>query len=302
MTLKLITPNTVEPISLTELKQHLRLDVSDSDISVDQSIAPGSHGIAASYSLLGSTITVNGYSATVVLNAGAVGSGGSVAVKIQDSINGTVWADVASGAFTTITASNDNQTFTIAYEGDRPYIRAVATVAVAACEFSVDVTKQANNSYEDDVLNGMIAAARSIAEGYQKRQLMEATYTDTFCSFGCRQFLVHPVTEIVEVKYYDSDNVQQTLDDEVYILDTTKTPAVLKLGYNQSWPATFSRPDAVEVTLLAGYESAADVPQSTKHAILMLAGTLYTYRNSEQEVNLSQMRAVETLLACDCWC
>ena len=89
MALKIYTAPTIEPISLVEAKLHLRVHSEDyaDDISLSQSIAPGPHGVAAAYSLVGSSIDVSGYSVLVFLDSGTNGSNGTVDVKLQESDN-----------------------------------------------------------------------------------------------------------------------------------------------------------------------------------------------------------------------
>jgi uncharacterized phiE125 gp8 family phage protein len=46
------------------------------------------------------------------------------------------------------------------------------------------------------------------------------------------------------------------------------------------WPATADRPDAVRVTMTAGYGGPADVPAPLRAAILLMTGDLYRFRES----------------------
>jgi len=108
----------------------------------EQTIPYASHAIAPSYSLQGSAINVSGYSATVILTAGTCGSGGSVDVKLQDSYDGSTWTDVSPcGSFLRVTEANDNTTDRKNYTGVKPYLRAVATVSGATCQFGVTVVR-----------------------------------------------------------------------------------------------------------------------------------------------------------------
>jgi len=294
MSLNIFVSPTIEPITLAQLKNHLRLDVAEEAITIAQNIVPASYAVGSHN---GTTASVASTETTVVITAGDIGLSGSVTVKIQDSLTGSTWADWYS--FTAITA--DNTVTSKYYDGGKPYLRTTATVATAASTFGVALQQKDFNVVEDDLLQAIITAARMQAEQYQKRQLLTATYKLSLpCFMQCIPLLIHPVQSITSVKYYDTDNVQQTLASTVYELNNCK-PACLDLAHSQTYPSTYSRAAGVEITFVAGFATAAECPASTKQAILMLAGTLYEYRNSVSEVNLYELQAVKALLDTDCY-
>lgn len=289
MSLTLITPPTTEPVSLVELKNHLRLDVAESEFIVEQTIAPGSHGVGT---ITGSSVNIVGYDAKIIVNAGAVP--GAVTVTFQHSLNGSEWTD-AEDEDSNIDA--DEATI-YEYLGDRPFLRAVATVSGSAADFSVDVQLRSLSTVEDSVLTGCIIAARQEAEKQQGRQILEATYRLNLDRFPCGIIYptIFPITAVNHVKYLDTAGIQQTLDDDLYVFDA------FRLTPKASWPNTYPIINAVEIELVAGYESADDVPQATKQAILMLAGHYYEHREAVAAGAMSVVpMAVSDLLSVDAW-
>lgn len=178
MALKQTVAPTIEPVTLLEAKAHLRLDSGSfgDNITTVQSIAPGAHVIAASYTLVGTAVNVLGYKVIVNLVAGTNGAGGTVDVKLQESDDNTNWSDVSSGAFTQVTEANDNATQEKEYTGGKQYLRAVATVAVATCSFGVDILKYQPYSTEDDLIESLITAARQDCEAFQNRAYISQTW------------------------------------------------------------------------------------------------------------------------------
>ncbi|MDQ5854009.1 MAG: hypothetical protein M3380_18470 [Chloroflexota bacterium] len=108
------------------------------------SIRPGVHGVGT---INGATIdrynpsaAGDGFRRAVfIFAAGTAGAGASVAVKVQDSDDGSTWTDIPGAAFAPITPSNHNSNYVLDLDllGRKRYLRAVATVATAASACAV---------------------------------------------------------------------------------------------------------------------------------------------------------------------
>ncbi len=107
---------------------------------ITESLPFGDYAIAADYTThVGTQKYVSGYTTLVTLTAGTNGASGTVDVKIQESDDQESWSDWTGGAFDQVTETTDETTYTKYYTGTKPYIRVVAMVLVAACEFGVNI-------------------------------------------------------------------------------------------------------------------------------------------------------------------
>jgi len=139
----------------------------------------------------------------------------------------------------------------------------------------------------DTKLTDLISSARASAENKTKRYLRigseeekAATYKlplDTFPLTGNRIIKIFkcPVTEIVDITYYDLNNDLKTLDESYYDFDTINEPARIKESPGHSWPSTSEKFNAVIIQFKCGYQLAANVPHDIKRGILMIAAHLF---------------------------
>ena len=289
----IITPPVNEPITVAEVRDYLRVrsgSISD-QISPAQSIGPGDHVVAAAYSLLGASVDLAGVASTLVLlESGTNGEGGTVDVKLQHSDAGAVWTDVVTGAFTQVTEANDNATYEKEYSGGLRYLRAVATVAVATCDFGVSIIRQAPVTVDDTLLTDLITEAREWAEKLTGRAFMLQTreavfdsFPDSPCALDCAPIL-SPITTF---KYKDSAGTETTWAAANYILETDSVPPRLSLAYGISWPSVALYPvSGIRVQFTCGYSASAvaatqraAVPQPVKKTMLRRIQWLYDNRS-----------------------
>lgn len=141
---------------------------------------------------------------------------------------------------------------------------------------------------DDATIAGLIVAVRQHFEKETRRALVNQTWRATFWGFpragmirphGPLRIGKGPISAISEIKYYDSANVLRTLDAALYQVDTTGEIAEIWPAVDQCWPDFQRRPDAVQVTFVAGYgAAAANIPQLFKQCMLLLLGHWYANR------------------------
>jgi len=157
---------------------------------------------------------------------------------------------------------------------------------------------------DDNMLRSFIKASREKVEQFTRRTLtVGATLKAVYSAFpACRVYFggigidaddyEHrydalelprpPVNSVSSVRYYDEDNVLRTLPTSNWFLVSDSFTAKINLSEGYTWPTTFKRDDAVQVTFTSGYEpigspnSAQDsVPELIKTAIKLEVQLMY---------------------------
>ena len=112
-----------------------------------------------------------------------------------------------------------------------------------------------------------------------------------------------PLYSLDSVKYYDSNQVEQTLASTIYEVGYKNRIPRIRRKYNQTWPVVLGHPDSVTVVAKFGHATAEDVPESIKHAIRLLVTAYWENRgefvSQENEFKLLPM-GVQHLLAPYC--
>ena len=312
----LVTGPAFEPVTLSELKLHTKVDSGSFADNIDetQSIVPGAHVIAAAYSLVGTGVEVLGYTPVVILNSGTNLATGTVDVKIQDSDDNTTWADWSTGAFTQVTTANDNAIQEKAYTGTKRYIRTVATVALATCDFGTTIIRLAATSVEDDLLNAIITAAREHVEDITRRAIITQTWDYFLDAFPGSDFIKLPYGNLQSggliMNYYSvaSDGTKttntMTLTTDYLIEQRGDQCGGIRLPYGDTWPSFTAWPvQPIRIRYVCGWTTRALVPYKIKAAIKLLCADLYTMRG-EPVVGQTvvENKAVQRLLAsCRLW-
>lgn len=269
-----------EPLSIAEVKAHLRLDSSQ------QEPAPGAITVALAGGGAGNVDNgVHRYLATFVTAAGETQAGTvSAAVTVTDkTVNGKValsaiplggslvtsrklYRTVAAGSTYLLLATlSDNTTTT--------YTDNIADSSLGAGAPSTNTT-------DDPILTLLIKSARAAAEQELHRYLITQTLDAYFDSFPAGAIMLPPLQTVSAITYVDTDGAEQTLDAADYLVNATSQPARIEAAYGVWWPSTRAQANAVKVRFVAGYGAASAVPACIKDWMLIRINTLYENRSA----------------------
>ena len=165
-----------------------------------------------------------------------------------------------------------------------------------------------DSSDDDQYLTTLISVGRQWAEEYTQRSILvtgwryyrdsfiseilparpsiyfESTYysaprrTNIYSSSSIIEIPRPVLNSVTEIKYYDTDNTEQTLvEDTDFLVNTTPDYLFGNVEPINNWPSTFNRKNAAWIDFNAGW-TAADVPPDIRHAILILITELYEMR------------------------
>lgn len=185
-------------------------------------------------------------------------------------------------------------------------VTAAAYQPVALAEARLWLRSDDDDTTQDDLIELLIAAMAEYAENLTGRAFVQRTLRLTLAGWPCVQTEGYvgagivlpqaPLSEVLTVKYYDQDGVQQTLAADQYVVHSDREPALIVPAWQVTWPSTRALINAVEVNYIAGYapvgspvgeaEHQAGQPASVKLWMHARLATLYANREQLVASNL----------------
>lgn len=131
-----------------------------------------------------------------------------------------------------------------------------------------------SSSIQDRELGSWINEAVARLQQETWRQFCTATYSMKFQEFTEEMHLPRPpLASVTSITYFDSAGDEQTLSADIYDVVTDQTPGLVRLAYQQSYPATRRHFDDITVTFVCGWpedELPTWVEKSTKYLVAHL--------------------------------
>ena len=167
--------------------------------------------------------------------------------------------------------------------GARILSRAVAPAALPVSLSDTLAHLRVDDVRENNLVRLYIGSACRIVEQKSGRTLITQTWDESFKT-ATKQVMLSksPVQSLVSVKYYDTDNVQQTATLSDFTLVALEDGPYVE---SDNWPSTYDRADAITIQYVAGYGISSSIPETLRHAILLIVGQYYEYRMNAEEVN-----------------
>ncbi len=150
--------------------------------------------------------------------------------------------------------------------------------AVSLAEAKQHLRVDSDFDDDNDYITALIGVATNQVEQFTRRRLMSQTYNlyfDVFPPYIDLQIGI--VQSVTHVKYYDNNNVLQTLASSNYDLDDKIKPGRIYESNNGTFPDTYERPNAVEIEFVVG-RTASEVEDAIKQAMLIIVGRYYEQR------------------------
>lgn len=136
---------------------------------------------------------------------------------------------------------------------------------------------------EDILIRKYLNAAVNRVENYRQSSIMSSEWELYMRSWQSNVNLQkHPVSAINSVKYYDDDNVLQTVSASDYRLQDFRVPCRLEFdSTNFDSPSTHDREYPIIINFQAGYLAASGVPGIIPEVIFGELGSFNEIRQTE---------------------
>lgn len=145
-----------------------------------------------------------------------------------------------------------------------------------------------DGSDNDTYITTLITTARRYCENYCNRKFIDQVWYEYYDKLvEPLRLSLNPVDSIVAIKYYDTDDTEQTLSSSYYTLDNKGDVGYIHEAVGYDFP-NYSTDviNPVEVEYKTGYgTSSSDVPEDIRHAILFMIS--YFYENREGQSTMA---------------
>lgn len=177
-----------------------------------------------------------------------------------------------------------------------PQFSLVRITAPSASPISLAEAKaqmRVDGSEEDAIIQRLIDAAVAFVD--VQGALGFAMITQTWGQWiapnpSTVSLLLGPVQSVSAIKYYDVDGVLQTATLADFNIFGTPNRITITPKTGKAWPTTQTRDDAIKIEYVVGYGStAASVPQTVRHALMMLVAHWYENRETSAEKSMTEV-------------
>lgn len=165
------------------------------------------------------------------------------------------------------------------------YTRTAPPIALAVTLDDAKRHLRIDFDVEDMYIRALVETAVEWLEVSVGRTLITTNWKVVGQSWPCYRLIelkFAPLQSITSVKYYDADDVLQTLDANKYriVLDDF-IQGGLELKAGETWPALANRYDAVQIEYVAGYgDLPSDIPNAARQCVLLLVAHWYLNREA----------------------
>lgn len=141
-----------------------------------------------------------------------------------------------------------------------------------------------DDNLDNDWITDAIAGATAFIEEYLGCAIAAATYRLTLDRFPRKPESIPvplwPINAITEIAYTAADGTTATVDLATIVQPASMGRYAIERTDYLAWPTARCTPNAVRVTLTAGWQSPAEIPQTITRAALMLIAHWYENRES----------------------
>jgi uncharacterized phiE125 gp8 family phage protein len=170
-------------------------------------------------------------------------------------------------------------------------VTAPATAPISLAEAKAQM--RVDGSDDDTIIQRLIDAAVAFVDvqGVLGRAMITQTWAEWIAPNPSTVLLsIGPVQSVSSIKYYDIDGVLQTATLADFNVFGTPNRITITPKTSKAWPITQTRDDAIKIEYVVGYGStSASVPQTVRHALLMLVAHWYENRETTQEKQMQDL-------------